>query len=422
MKDKNLMLFGLSPEQSSPKGVWMFLAIYLGATLFASVLTPPVYWIAQFINDTWHTEDTQWLVGKGVDDFYDRIRWIPIVAALPWMMKACGLFSLKYAGLALTGGAARKFLAYFAFGIALAAAIFSLQIRYSYDPHEARLRLPEGEYSLSADLGGGIPKAETRFQVGPSEERSKSLNREFGDARVSVTVYSDPDDFGKRLVVCKLSGDAGGAFASLQNSKGESFTLDNISKKDPSGFGTGSILSAFFGGLAGAMIIALLEETVFRVLIFRSIYTAWGLSWGIILTSAFFAYKHFKVPGSVFDNIPGGLCHAEWYTGFLVAWYDSVGVFINFNAATFSALTAFGAVLAVFYAKTRTLWSAIGFHAGIVAAIFTYKDNFYVYPSEEQARIFGGAGLSDGWLGCACLCAILAAALVRYRLALSKRG
>ena len=45
-REKEMMFFGLSAEEHSMRGVGLFLFIYLGATLVASILTPPVYWAA----------------------------------------------------------------------------------------------------------------------------------------------------------------------------------------------------------------------------------------------------------------------------------------------------------------------------------------------------------------------------------------
>ena len=126
-REKEMMFFGLSAEEHSMRGVGLFLFIYLGATLVASILTPPVYWAVEWLHSVNPSETTTWLLGKRLDIFYDRIRWVPIIIGFPWMMKECGLFSLSNLGLRFDRHSLLSFIGFFAFGIALAAGIFGLQ-------------------------------------------------------------------------------------------------------------------------------------------------------------------------------------------------------------------------------------------------------------------------------------------------------
>ena len=78
-----------------------------------------------------------------------------------------------------------------------------------------------------------------------------------------------------------------------------------VSSPDPE-FEKSAIISALCGALAGALVVAFLEEIIMRGLIMRSFYTAAGPITAIILSSLFFAYKHFKVPASIWSHLPGG--------------------------------------------------------------------------------------------------------------------
>lgn len=307
-REKNFMLFGLKPDQTSYKGFLLFVAIYVGAMLIASILTPPIYWIAQYINSIYHTETTEWLVRKGVDVFFDRIRWVPIVVSLPFLMKVCGLFSIEYLGLGYSKENLGQFFKFLGFGIGIAVVIFALQATFC------------------------------EIKVNPRAQ------------------------------------------------------FDFI-----------SLVKFFAGAVVGASIIGLLEETIFRGLIFRCCYTAWSLIPAALFTSAFFAYKHFKVPNSIWENIQGGVTHADWYTGFIVAFYDSIGVFIEFNLAEFLTLFVLSSLLILFYVRTKHLWASIGFHAGVVLAIQIYRHFFSISFTETQRVIFGSAGLSSGYLSLALL-------------------
>ena len=71
-REKEMMFFGLSAEEHSMRGVGLFLFIYLGATLVASILTPPVYWAVEWLHSVNPSETTTWLLGKRLDIFYRR--------------------------------------------------------------------------------------------------------------------------------------------------------------------------------------------------------------------------------------------------------------------------------------------------------------------------------------------------------------
>ena len=93
-KEREMMLFGLPPDGRSFKGVGLFLFIYLGATLFAAVLTPPAYWAVEWLHSASPSETTTWLLGKPLDVYYDRLRWAPIILGFPWMMKELSLIHI----------------------------------------------------------------------------------------------------------------------------------------------------------------------------------------------------------------------------------------------------------------------------------------------------------------------------------------
>ncbi len=318
-KEKSLMLFDLNIWEKSTRGVALFFGVYVFATLFAALLTPPTYWLAQWADGEWRTDTTRWLVGKGVHSFYDRLRWIPIILALPWILKTCGLISLRNLGLSIESRTIKKFFRYFILGVLVAVFIYALQVF----------------------MGGAAPAENLTF--------SKALR-------------------------------------------------------------------ALLGGLFSAMIVGLLEEVVFRALIMRSFYTAWGVTAGVVLSSAFFAYKHFKVSKDIFNHIEGGVLHANWDTGFIVAYYDTMGVFLTFDAMKFGSLMLFGVALCLLYIFSRTLASPIAFHAGIVWMLLSYKTFFDTSAMTPEAQeIYGTRALTDGWAALWILAAFCAFLYYRLR-------
>lgn len=312
-KEKEMMFFGLPPERSSFKGVGLFLFIYLGATLFASILTPPAYWAIEWLHSVSPSETTTWLLGKHIDVYYDRLRWAPIILGFPWMMKECGLFSLSNLGMKIGARPLVSFLSFFTFGILLASAIFGLQWAFG---------------------------------------------------------VSSPDKT----------------------------------------FDASTLASVILSALSGALTVALLEEIIMRGLIMRSFYTAIGPISAVVLSSLFFAYKHFKVPDCVWDKLPGG-GSATWDIGFFVAWYDTVGIAYEFDFPKFGGLFMFGVFLCLLYIKTKSLWPCVGFHAGLVFCLMVYRKTFDI-TSGGPREILGGAGMTDGWLALAVLTAMCAALLL----------
>ena len=307
-KEKELMLFGLPAEGRSFEGLFLFLFVYIGASVFAALLTGPVYNIVLFLDSNWSCGATRWLAGYEVDTYYDRLRWISIILGLPWMMRRCSLFSLRNIGLPINPPSLFVFLYCFIFGLCLAVSIYSLQCAF------------------------GI----FEFKPGLS-----------------------PAEMVKILIVA----------------------------------------------LSGAILVAFLEELVFRCLIMRSLYTAFGPVSAAILTSLFFAYKHFKVPDNVVRGLlPGGAHSPELDVGWYVAYYDTIGISFDFNLAVFLGLFMFGMLLAAIYIKTKVLWGPIALHAGLVFAMLSYGKLFSKTPGPDSVWL-GGGMMTDGWLASIVLCA-----------------
>ncbi len=299
-REKEMMFFGLNADQKSYEGLRLFLFIYIGACLFAATLTAPTYWLVQYIDSINSTETTQWLLGKRIDIFYNRLCYAATIIALPYMMKRCGLFSIKNLGLTFDRFAAINFAKFFGIGLAISIVIFSLQYI-------------------------------------------------FCDVTISPS------------------------------------------------FSSAKLLKILLNAILGGLVVGLLEEIIMRGLIMRAIYTAWGAIAGITLSSLFFAYKHFGVPKSIWHSLPGGSHNSFWDIGFIVAWFDTIGISANFKLIPFFSLTMFGAVLSLLYIRTKSLWPPIAFHAGIVFTMQSYRKIFQITDS-EYTKYFGGSGMTNGYI------------------------
>ena len=146
----------------------------------------------------------------------------------------------------------------------------------------------------------------------------------------------------------------------------------------------------------------------------RCIYTAFGAISAILLSSLFFAYKHFKVPPLIWDSTTdGGRC-AEWFSGFAVMYYDSIGIVYNFSPIVFASLVVLGITLSIFYIKTKSLNSAIGFHFGTVFCMMICKKSFE-HVSDKHQFLLGSEWITDGMLGLGTLCIIMLFAIFFIR-------
>lgn len=300
-REKELMLFGLNQNQSSYEGLKLFLLVYLGASIFAAILTSPAFWLIQWIDSVNSTETTKWLLTKRIDIYYNRLCYLGTLILLPYMIKKCGLFSISNLGLQINKYSLKEFGKFFLLGLAIATTIFLCQYFFC-----------------------------------------------------NLTVVED------------LSATR--------------------------------ILDIFLGAILCGIVVALLEEIIMRGLIMRTIYTAWGVLPAVILSSLFFAYKHFRAPKYLWNELSKGLETPSWDMGFIVAWYDTIGIFSNCNIIHFWTLFVFGATMCMLYIRTKTLWSSVAMHTALVFCIQASRKIFVSLPC-ENAKYFGYNGLVNGYFG-----------------------
>jgi membrane protease YdiL (CAAX protease family) len=101
-RDSRFVLFGLDERKTSWRGVGLLAAVFIGSLFIAAVLTPPAYGLVEWWHNRTGSANAQWLLDKGVDVYFDRLRMIVILFGLPWLMSKCHLWSWK--GLGLSSG------------------------------------------------------------------------------------------------------------------------------------------------------------------------------------------------------------------------------------------------------------------------------------------------------------------------------
>ncbi len=294
-REQSFMLFGLNVRESSWRGVLLLFGIYFGAMLLAALLSPPIYACFQWWAEVHPNRVSTYLAGKGLDDFFERIRMVPVVLGLPFLLKACGLLSLR-----------------------------NLGVRFS-------------AYGLGRMMGWFLVGAGLVFII--------ALGQLF---------------FGETMAKPGLSG--------------------------------WQLLKIPMLALLSGLILGLIEEIVFRGMVFRMFYTAVRPWLAIGLCSLFFAYTHFKLPGALTEVALGS---ETWSSGLMVAYGTTFGIFYEFALIDFLSLLALSCLLCLMTLRTRSLMGCIGFHAGAVWMMITYRGFIWVGDGENRWW-WGGTGIVDG--------------------------
>jgi membrane protease YdiL (CAAX protease family) len=170
----------------------------------------------------------------------------------------------------------------------------------------------------------------------------------------------------------------------------------------------GQLAGNVLGALATALVVAVMEELLFRGAIFGGLRRA--LPWGAALlgSSAIYAIVHFL-------GRPANPPQIGWLTGLRVLPSMLAGMAQPGGLVpAFLNLTLAGCVLALAYHFTGDILTSIGIHAGW---IFWLK--FYGYLSKGVPGVdpvfWGTKKLVDGWLAFVALVVVLAAVLVMAR-------
>lgn len=125
---RTFMLFGLAASERSWRGLRLLLGVYLGSLLFAAVLSPWVYHLVQTWHESMPGKLNSYLAYKGFEDYFDRLRWVPILALLPWVLAKCRLWSLKRLGMSFDREGRRFLKRGFLLGMGLMLVVIAAQV------------------------------------------------------------------------------------------------------------------------------------------------------------------------------------------------------------------------------------------------------------------------------------------------------
>lgn len=176
-------------------------------------------------------------------------------------------------------------------------------------------------------------------------------------------------------------------------------------------------LEGWVGGVAAAvpaaLLVGLVEEWALRGYLLGGLRREWPVVAAVLATSALYSLLHFlKAPVRVepgFDPWVGAVTLGEHFRALA-----GPGV-----PAGFVGLLLVGVVLSYAYLWTRSLWFAVGLHAGWVFMMQT--ERYFVNGPTGQRAMYGEGGLLAGWLGWGFLLATLAVLFAATR-GLRKRG
>jgi len=136
-----------------------------------------------------------------------------------------------------------------------------------------------------------------------------------------------------------------------------------------------------------AVVVAILEELVFRGALFGLL--RWTMPWpaALIISSAVYSAVHFIQKADI--TLP-----VQWYSGLALLW-----AMLSHTPPLIPAfLTLFvaGAILALSYQRIGALYFSIGLHAGWIFWLKSYR--FLFHASGAHPSFWGTDTLIDGWL------------------------
>jgi uncharacterized protein len=148
----------------------------------------------------------------------------------------------------------------------------------------------------------------------------------------------------------------------------------------------GKILSA----MATAVVVAVIEETLFRGTLFGGIRRQHHWITALLLSSAIYAWVHFF-------RRPASPDVVTWTSGFHVLGQMLRGfVEIRSLVPGFFVLLLAGMILAMAYQRTNALWFSIGTHAGWIFWLKIYGAITTEMPTAHHS-FWGSSKLTDGW-------------------------
>jgi hypothetical protein len=145
------------------------------------------------------------------------------------------------------------------------------------------------------------------------------------------------------------------------------------------------------GALATAVVVAVLEELLFRGALFGSLRKVFDWRVALVISSMVYAIVHFLQKGEISGAI-------TWHSGLDLLPQKLAGFGdLNVVIPGFFNLTLAGSMLALAYQRTGNLYFSMGLHAGWIFWLKFYGAITSPAPAASP-WIWGSEKLVDGWL------------------------
>jgi membrane protease YdiL (CAAX protease family) len=175
----------------------------------------------------------------------------------------------------------------------------------------------------------------------------------------------------------------------------------------------GELAAQFLGVLATALIVAVIEELLFRGAIFGSLRRAMRWPAALAVSSGIYAITHFMERAA-------NPAKVDWLSGIRILPTTLAGMTeVRTLVPAVLSLALAGTILGLAYQWTGDLSASIGIHAGWIFWLKFY--GFATRRSPGADEWFWGTGrVVDGWMALAALVVVLAAVLLARRRAVPR--
>jgi uncharacterized protein len=169
--------------------------------------------------------------------------------------------------------------------------------------------------------------------------------------------------------------------------------LMGLDIRDPKDAFAGSLLALLGAAIISGFVVAFIEETFFRGVLFTAVARTSGAAAAIVAPSLLYASLHF-LGGKL--RVPAE--DVSWVHGFAVLGklferYADPLAFVD----SFAALFVLGALLALVRLRTGSIAACIGLHAAGVAVIAVVRAATQVQPTAQHAEWVGAYDGVIGW-------------------------
>ncbi len=93
-RDPKHLLYGLRPEQSSLKGIWLLGLLYFGSLIAGAIISLIAFRLTHYFDP----DASSYLANQPYPRFFDRARWVSVLLLLPYLFLQCRITSWKAIG------------------------------------------------------------------------------------------------------------------------------------------------------------------------------------------------------------------------------------------------------------------------------------------------------------------------------------